>query len=167
MFDFNYHFFPKVLRVFISDRYLIVSCEWTFIKLLTVFDNINCYLSTNLRIYSLFQIDYLHASSTFHLKEDTYDDIPCFFQIFVLNRNMKFPVRYSMLELVLGMPIHPSFQCIKLDKPVIAQALVAVLLRYLIPVAFIKLVSEKSGHYKLWRLPFPFFLSSHYQNSFL
>lgn len=47
-----------------------------------------------------------------------------------------------MFELILGMPINPSLQCIELYETIIAQALISIFLRNLISMGFIEFISE-------------------------
>ena len=56
---------------------------------------------------------------------------------------MKFPIRDSVLELILSVPVYPCFEGVKFNKSVVAKALVAVFLRNLIPMVLIKFVGEK------------------------
>lgn len=55
---------------------------------------------------------------------------------------MKFPIRDSVLELILSVPVYPRFEGVQFNESVVAKALVAVFLRNLIPMVLIKFVGE-------------------------
>lgn len=60
----------------------------------------------------------------------------------MLHRNMEFPVRRLVAELVLGVPVHSTMFCVQLDEAIIAESLVITALRDWVPVCLEKLVSE-------------------------
>lgn len=97
-----------------------VSCEAAMLKLFVILNQIKSNFSPSLWILALFEIDGFHSCPAFHFEKNCSNQIPGFFQIRMLHRNMEFPVHSFMSELILGVPVDSAQFGVKFDESIVA-----------------------------------------------
>jgi hypothetical protein len=114
-----------------------------------IFEYVDSDLPAQLRLCTLLKVVSFDSSSAFHGVEETGDKIPGLGKLLVFDGDVKFPIRCSVVKLVLGVPINSTIWGVKLDKPIIAQCLIIFTLTYLVSILNKILISEFKWKIKL------------------
>lgn len=142
LFDIFAHFKPVIFWVLNCNIKTKLTRKGTLLEFLIIFDQVESYLSSWLRILRLFKIDRFDSSSALHFDEKSNNQIPSFSEVLVLNWNMKFPIRYFVTKLILSMPVHSTKPTVHFDEAIIAKSFILLVLFNLVSIDFKILIGE-------------------------